>query len=80
LSAGLRTHPDSSQWDYAKATQRALVTCDRDFLIRAASDHDHFGIIYYPKNARSIGEVVEMLETIDGAMQIADLRGMVQFI
>ena len=51
VDAGLRTHSDTSQWDYAKSNKRALVTCDRDFLIRTATDSSHFGIIYYPKNA-----------------------------
>ena len=64
VDAGLRTTSDDAQMDYINQEKRVLVTCDAGFLVRHAQGQTHFGIVYYPPNTRSIGEVVKYLTLI----------------
>ena len=80
VEAGLRTRADSSQWDFAKEQGRILVTSDDDFLRRAAEDADHYGIVYFAKNPRSVGEVVSWLVIIHGVMTPEEMVGQVEFV
>jgi predicted nuclease of predicted toxin-antitoxin system len=61
VEAGLRTLNDEAQMDYIRREQRVLVTNDAGFLARSAEGQPHFGIVYYPSNTRSIGQVVTFL-------------------
>jgi len=58
VDVGLRTLSDDEQMAYIVREKRTLVTCDAGFLARSAEGQTHFGIVYYPSNRRSIGEVV----------------------
>ena len=59
--AGLRTLSDEAQMEYVQREQRVFVTSDAGFLGRSAEGQPHCGIVYYPPNTRSIGQVVTYL-------------------
>jgi hypothetical protein len=56
------------------------VTCDADFLEENVSAQDHVGMVYFPKDQRSIGDVVEWLTLIHGAMTPEEMQGHLEFI
>jgi uncharacterized protein with PIN domain len=64
VDAGLRTEDDDTQMAFIRQEQRIFVTCDAGFLARSSAGEEHFGIVYYPPNARSIGEVVNFLTLV----------------
>ncbi|MFN8457007.1 MAG: DUF5615 family PIN-like protein [Anaerolineae bacterium] len=64
VEAGLRTGDDNLQMAYLRREQRLFVTSDAGFLARHAQGEDHFGIVYYPVNTRSIGQVVTFLTLV----------------
>jgi predicted nuclease of predicted toxin-antitoxin system len=80
IEAGLRTMSDISQWDFAQSQHRVIVTSDDDFLSRAAVDTNHNGIVFFSKDSRSVGEVIDWLILIHGAMTPEELCGQVEFV
>jgi predicted nuclease of predicted toxin-antitoxin system len=76
----LRTAKDPQQWAYAKAEQRVIVTHDLDFLRLSSSDSDHAGVAYCKQGSRTIGEIIEMLILMHGAMTAEEIAGRVQFL
>ncbi len=80
VEAGLRTTKDDVHWMFAQAERRVIVTCDADFPDRARRDHVHFGIVYFDKDTRSVGDVVEWLTLIHGAMSAEEMQGRLEFV
>ncbi len=77
---GLRTAKDPQQWDYVKIEGRVIVTHDPDFLRLANTDSAHAGVAYCDQGARTIGEIIEMLILMHGAMTAEEMVGRVQFL
>jgi predicted nuclease of predicted toxin-antitoxin system len=80
IEAGLRSADDARQWEYAQREGRVIVTCDADFLSEHARRPDHAGIVFYRPDTRTIGQTIEGLLLVHGAMTANDLRGYVQFL
>lgn len=78
--AGLRTAKDPQQWEYAKAERRVIVTHDPDFLRLASGNSDHLGVAYCRQGSRTLGEIIEMLILMHGAMTPDEMAGRVQFL
>jgi predicted nuclease of predicted toxin-antitoxin system len=77
--AGLRSTPDSTQFDFALLEQRVLITKDTDFL-RIASEHwDHPGILYCKSDA-GIGEIVLGCIALDAALNQSEMRGRIEYL
>ncbi len=64
VSADLRTMDDDAQMAYIRQERRVLVTNDAGFLARSTAGETHFGLVYYPLNSRSIGQVITFLTLI----------------
>ena len=80
VEARLRMTSDETQWAYSQRAQRIMVTCDPDFFELVKSDSEHAGLVYFNKDTRSIGDVVEWLTLIHGAMSAEDMRGKVEYV
>ena len=77
---GLRTAKDPKQWEYVKEGRRVIVTHDADFLRLAHRDDDHAGVAYCAQGTRSLGEIIDMLVLMHGAMTAEEMAGRVQFL
>ncbi len=80
VEAGLRQAEDDAHWAFAQREGRVIVTCDAGFPDRARHNPDHFGVVYYDKDTRTIGDVVEWLILIHGAMSAEEMRGQIEFV
>ena len=80
VEADMRTQSDAAQWDYAKSQQRVIVTSDDDFLRRAADDSDHPGLVFFMKDTRTIGTVIEWLALIHSALTLDEMRGQTELV
>ncbi len=78
--AGLRTSKDPKQWAFVKIERRVIVTHDADFLRFASVDKDHAGVAYCAQGLRSLGEMIEMLILMHGAMTTEEMVGRIQFL
>jgi hypothetical protein len=80
VEAGMRSMSDDLRWDFAKNQGRVIVTSDDDYLSHAASDADHNGLVFYAKDSRTIGEVIDWLALIHSAITPEEMRGHVEFV
>ena len=80
VEANMRSLTDAAQWDYAKSQERVIVTSDDDFLKRAAEDSDHPGVIFFAKDTRSIGMVIDWLALIHNALAPDEMHGRIEFV
>ena len=78
--AGLRTVLDPMQWAYAKREGRVIVTHDADFLRLAKADNDHPGVAYCHQQARTIGEVIDLLILLHAVYSPDQMRGRVEYL
>src|SRR5262245_28349792 len=67
--AGLRGASDELHFEFAQREGRVLVAHDSDFLAIAARDVLHAGIAYCHPNARTIGQIVRALETMNAMLE-----------
>jgi predicted nuclease of predicted toxin-antitoxin system len=95
IAAGLRLHgidvtttpeaallqsSDEDQLAYVVAQGRVIVTQDTDFLRMAASGQEHPGIVFYPAQSRTIGQVIRALQLIWEVLEPEDVRNRVEFL
>ncbi|MCA9920065.1 MAG: hypothetical protein KC445_19040, partial [Anaerolineales bacterium] len=59
---------------------RAIFTQDRDFLILASQSSNHAGIVYAPKNNRSIGQLLNSLQLIYELLSPEEMRDHIEYI
>jgi predicted nuclease of predicted toxin-antitoxin system len=78
--AGLLHAPDEDQLAFAVSQGRAIISQDTDFLRIAASGQEHPGIIYYPAQGRSIGQVIRRVQLIWEVYEVDEMRNRVEFI
>jgi predicted nuclease of predicted toxin-antitoxin system len=77
---GLRTSLDPMQWEYARREGRVIVTHDADFLRLAKADSDHPGVAYCHQQARTIGELIDMLILLQAVSTPDQMRGCVEYL
>ncbi len=78
--SGLRNTPDAVQIAFSIAQNRVMITQDTDFLRIAASGQEHPGIVYFPAQGRSVGEVIRGVQLIWEVYEPADIQNRVEFI
>ena len=78
--AGLLHRPDEDQLAYAVAQSRVIVTQDTDFLRIAAAGMGHPGIVFYPAQTRSIGQVIRSVQLIWEVCEPDEMRNSVEYI
>jgi predicted nuclease of predicted toxin-antitoxin system len=78
--AGLLHAPDEDQLAFAVSQGRAIISQDTDFLRIAASGQEHPGIIYYPAQGRSIGQVIRSVQLIWEVYEVDEMRNRVEFV
>jgi hypothetical protein len=78
--AGLLHSSDEAQLAYAVAQARVIVTQDTDFLRIAAAGHETPGIVFYPDQGRSIGQVIHDLLLIWEVHEPEEMRNRVEFL
>ncbi|NJM40330.1 MAG: DUF5615 family PIN-like protein [Anaerolineae bacterium] len=73
--------PDLSHLEFARREGRVIFTEDADFVIFASHSTDHLGIVYSPKSKRrSVGEIVNGLLVIHGAMAPEEMAGYTMYL
>lgn len=80
VESGLRTHDDAAHLEFARASQRVIVTHDADFLRLASGTADHWGIAYCHRTSRSVGEIIRGLILMYEALTWDEMRGRVEFL
>ncbi len=80
VEAGLRTLSDEAQIEYIRREQRVFVTSDAGFLARSAEGQPHCGIVYYPPNTRSIGQVITYLMLMYEILTPEEMMGRVEYL
>src|SRR4051794_17319604 len=78
--AGLLGLDDEDHIAFALSQRRVIVTDDADFLRHAAAGSKHAGVAFARRGARTIGQIVEGLLTIHGAMTPDDMAGHVEYL
>lgn len=78
--AGLRTTPDTTQWEYAQREGRVMVTCDTDFLRIHKAAIIHSGIVFFAQGSLTLREIIEGLTLIHGAMSPDEMRGRIEYL
>jgi predicted nuclease of predicted toxin-antitoxin system len=78
--AGLLQAPDEAHLAYAVAQSRVIVTQDTDFLRIAASGAEHPGLVFYPCQARTIGQVIRDLLLIWEVYEPQEMSNRVEFL
>lgn len=71
---------DESHLVFASAQQRAVVTCDSDYLKHHDDGVDHCGIVYFHQQTRTIGEIISALELIWEVLEPEEMTNRVEFI
>jgi predicted nuclease of predicted toxin-antitoxin system len=95
IGAGLRLHgvdatttpeavllhaSDEAQLAYAVAQARVIVTQDTDFIRIAAAGQETPGIVFYPDQGRSIGQVIRDLVLIWEVYEPEEMQNRVEFL
>ena len=79
-NAGLLHASDHEHLAWALDQERAILTQDADFLRMAAAGQKHPGILFYPDQGRSIGQVIRALHLFWELCEPAELADQVQYI
>jgi hypothetical protein len=77
---GLRQAPDHQHLAYAVAQGRVILTQDTDFLRIAASGQEHRGILFYPDQGRSIGQVIRAVHLFWELCEPEELANQVHYV
>lgn len=80
VEAKLRTRDDEAQLAYILQKQAVLVTNDAGFLARSVAGQQHYGIVYYQPNSRSVGEVITFLTLVYEVMLPDEMINRVEYL
>src|SRR5262245_32754063 len=78
--AGVRGEPDLIVLARAHAAQRVIVTFDFHYIRFHHAGHPHSGILYCTRKTRSIGQIIDWIETIHGASTPGEMSGHLIFL
>ena len=78
--AGLLSASDEDQLAFVSAQGRVIVTQDTDFLRIVAAGRQTPGVIFYPSQTRSIGQVVRELLLFWEVYEPSDMQNRVEFL
>lgn len=78
--AGLRQADDLAHLAFALSEGRVLVTHDADFLRYHIQGVDHAGIAYCQKDARTVGQIIEMLRLMHNVLVAEEMENTVEYI
>jgi predicted nuclease of predicted toxin-antitoxin system len=78
--AGLVSTTDDEQLAYALSECRVIITQDTDFLRIAAAGRDHPGVIFYPSQSRTVGQVVTLVHLLWEMDEAEQMRNHVEYI
>ena len=77
---GLKSQSDEAQLAFAYEQGRVIFTHDADFLRLAKQSTDHCGIVFSPKTARTMGDLIRYLALMAEVYQPEEMYGMVEFL
>lgn len=77
--SGMLGRSDEEQLAFAAAQGRVLFTQDDDFLMLAAQDTPHAGIVYAPQQT-PVGRVIRGLLLIQQVIPAEDMVGLVEYL
>jgi hypothetical protein len=78
--AGLLHASDEQHLAHAVAEGRVILTQDTDFLRMAAAGQEHPGILFYPDQGRSIGQVIRMVHLFWELCEPEELANQVHYL
>lgn len=78
--AGRIGEPDEEQLAFATTEGRVMVTFNDGYLVLDARGIPRAGIAFAQVGQRSVGELIESLLLIAGAMEIDEMKDRVEFI
>ena len=71
---------DSAHFEHARREARVIVTHDADFLRWHSRGVEHAGIAYCHKEARTVGQIIEMLLLIYELLGPEEMAGRVEYL
>jgi predicted nuclease of predicted toxin-antitoxin system len=78
--AGLLHASDDTQLAFGRSQSRVIITQDADFLRIASTGQDHPGMVYFPSQSRSLGQVIRAVQLIWEVLEPDDMRNHVEYI
>lgn len=78
--AGRCGYSDQDQLAFAAAQQRVLVTFDSDYLVLHKSGVKHAGIAWCQEQKYSIGQLIQALLLVHGALHREDMQNHVEYL
>jgi hypothetical protein len=80
VEAGRCGYSDPDQLDFATAEGRVVVTFDVDYLAIHATGVSHAGIAWCPSRKYGIGQLIDALVLVHGAMTPDELLNNVEYL
>ncbi len=77
---GLRQADDLAHLAFTRREGRVIVTHDADFLRYHAQGVEHAGIAYCKKDARTTGQMIEILRLMYEIMTIEEMKNTVEYL
>jgi uncharacterized protein with PIN domain len=78
--AGLAGSDDDHQLAYCLRESRVIVTDDYDFLRFASASREHAGVAFCQKRQRTLGQIINHLILIHGALTAEDMYGHIEYV
>ena len=78
--AGLLHAPDQEQLAFAMAQNRVIITQDTDFLAIAAAGAECPGIVFYPDQQRTLGDVIRFAQLVWEVYEPTDMQNRVEYV
>ena len=72
--------PDLEQLEFARVENRPLVPFDRHFLVLSAEGHEHTGIAFAAARKYAIGELIQVLLLVHGALAPGEMLNHIEFL
>ena len=77
--AGLISVDDVDQLEFARRENRVLVTHDTDFLNPSVSTQPHPGIVFSPKDERTIGDIIRHLALLAAVLDEGEMENRIEY-
>jgi predicted nuclease of predicted toxin-antitoxin system len=78
--AGLLAASDEAQLAFVLAQKRVIVTQDADFLRIAASGGHTVGVVFFPNQERTIGQVIRDLLLIWELLEPSEMQDHIEYL
>ncbi len=77
---GLISASNEAQLEFALSQKRVIFTQDTDFLKLNTLGETYFGIVFYPQQTKSIGQIIQGLILIWELLKSEEIFGKIEYL